>query len=306
TEPRRKPRRPGGGEHPAAVQDDDPVAEAFHLGERVARDQDGVLLAEGANQPARLDRARGVEAARRLVEEEDRRVADQGLGEADALVVPLRQGADPFLADVVESRALDGRRGGDASCTPAAGVLHAGHELEEARDRHLAEQRRTLRRVAKPAARRERARDHVEAVDQRLARGRREDAGEEPDRGRLAGAVRAEEAHDLADLDREGHAVDGGAGAEALGQLLGDDHPTASRSGTRSTPRRRSVRKRGFRIFTQAGTITRPPKVLNSMRSASRRPISAWNLRAENHQKMVPATIVVAVKMIALPVVAVA
>ena len=42
------------------------------------------------------------------------------------------------------------------------------------------------------------------------------------------------------------------------------------------------------------------------MSSASSRPISAWNLRSENHQKIVPATMVVAVKMIALPVVAVA
>src|SRR5207249_9332804 len=101
----------------------------------------------------------------------------------------------------------------------------------------------------------------VETVDERAPGARRDDAREEPDRRGLAGPVRPEEAHDLAALDGERHAVDGGAGAEPFGQVLGDDHPTASRSGTRSTRRRRSVRKRGFRIFTQAGTITRPPNV---------------------------------------------
>ena len=42
------------------------------------------------------------------------------------------------------------------------------------------------------------------------------------------------------------------------------------------------------------------------MRSASRKPISAWNFRSENHQKTAPTIMVVAVKMMALPVVAVA
>src|SRR5581483_190113 len=103
------------------------------------------------------------------------------------------------------------------------------------------------------------------------------------------------------------HRVDGDAPAEPLAESVGDDHPTASRTASRSgAERRRSVRKRGCRILTQAGTMTSPPNVLNSMSSARRSPISAWNLSAENHQKIVPATIVVAVKMIALPVVAVA
>ena len=42
------------------------------------------------------------------------------------------------------------------------------------------------------------------------------------------------------------------------------------------------------------------------MSSASNKPISAWNFRFENHQNSVPASMVVAVKMMAFPVVAVA
>ena len=47
-----------------------------------------------------------------------------------------------------------------------------------------------------------------------------------------------------------------------------------------------------------AGTSTSPPNVLKPISSARRKPISAWNLRSENHQKTAPTIIVVAVKMI--------
>src|SRR4029077_6679056 len=117
------------------------------------------------------------------------------------------------------------------------------------------------------------------------------------------------EPHHLATRDAQRDRVDGRAASEPLGEVPGLDHPTASCAGCCSpTARsgRRALRKRGRTTFTHAGTSTSPPKVLNTMRSASSRPISAWNLRFENHQKIVPASIVVAVKMMALPVVAVA
>jgi len=77
--------------------------------------------------------------------------------------------------------------------------------------------------------------------------------------------------------------------------------PDASRS--RATSRAHS---RGRMVLTSAGTTTRPPTQLKTISSVSRRPISAWNLRSDSHQKAVPAIIVVAVKRMALPVVAVA
>ena len=56
-------------EHPTAVQDDDAVAHRLHLGECVARDQDGVLAGQQADEAAGLGALLGVEACRRFVEE---------------------------------------------------------------------------------------------------------------------------------------------------------------------------------------------------------------------------------------------
>src|SRR5207247_10636796 len=124
----------------------------------------------------------------------------------------------------------------------------------------------------------------------------------EAERGRLPRAVRAEESHHLPARDAERDVLHGGAAAEPLGELPGLDHPTASRTGSRSgAPVRRRRRKRGRMIFIQAGTMTSPPKVLNTMSSARRSPISAWNFRSENHQKIMLATIVVAVRLAAGP-----
>ena len=64
------------------------------------------------------------------------------------------------------------------------------------------------------------SRDHVEAVDEGGARGRGQEGGEHADQGRLAGAVRSQEAEDLALLHGEAHAVHGGEVAERL-----DDAP---------------------------------------------------------------------------------
>ena len=61
--------------------------------------------------------------------------------------------------------------------------------------------------------------DDVEAVDERRARGRRQQRRQHADERRLAGAVRAEQAEDLALFDGEADAVDGGEVAEPLDDL---------------------------------------------------------------------------------------
>ena len=63
--------------------------------------------------------------------------------------------------------------------------------------------------------------DDVEAVDERGARGRRQQRRQHADQRRLAGAVRAEQAEDLAFLDGEADAVDGGEVAELLDDAAG-------------------------------------------------------------------------------------
>ena len=67
--------------------------------------------------------------------------------------------------------------------------------------------------------------DDVVALDTGAARGRRQERRQHPDEGRLAGAVGAEQAVDLAGLDGEGHGVVGDEVAEAFGQPLDLDRP---------------------------------------------------------------------------------
>src|SRR5581483_6963149 len=70
-------------------------------------------------------------------------------------------------------------------------------------------------------------------VHERGPRGRRQQRGQHPDQRRFAGAVRAEQAEDLAVLDLEADALHRGEVAEALHDLADVDRG-AHRSGSRT------------------------------------------------------------------------
>ena len=90
-EPRRELLR-GALAHELAARDHDhALAERLDLGEDVAREEDRALAAEPAHQLADLDHLPRIEPDRRLVEDEDRRVAAERLREPDPLPVALRQ-----------------------------------------------------------------------------------------------------------------------------------------------------------------------------------------------------------------------
>src|SRR5262249_38017207 len=210
------------------------------------------------------------------------------------LAKAARQRADAAAGDGVEAGAGDRAVDRRASCD-RGDVAHARHEVEGRVDRHVGMPGRRLGDVAETPARRDPASCEAEAVDACLTGVGGEHAGEDAERRRLAGAVRAEETRDLAARDVQRDAVDGGAPAEALGELPRLDQATAARAGAVVAGAGRRVRNAGRTTLIQAGTSTSPPKVLKTMRSARRSPISAWNLRSENHQKIVPASMVVAV-----------
>ena len=79
------------GDHLALVDDDDALAGLRDLGQDVRAQDDRVIAGELLDQLARFDDLLRVEAGGRLVEDEDVRVVNQRLGEADALAVALRQ-----------------------------------------------------------------------------------------------------------------------------------------------------------------------------------------------------------------------
>ena len=86
------------GDHLAGADHDEAVDGRFDFGEQVAGQQHGAaLVGEVAEQFAHPGDAFGVEAVGRFVQDEHLRVADQGLGDAEALTHPERVGADPLV-----------------------------------------------------------------------------------------------------------------------------------------------------------------------------------------------------------------
>ena len=204
----------GAGPHEAPVGDDDDLVDGLlHLLEEVARHEDRLALAaQVAQEPAQPADALGVQAVRRLVEDEHAGVAEQRGREAESLA----------HAHAVLAGALAGG-GGDA------GQLE---QLVDPRQRDRAGVRQDAQVVAAAAARVEvrglqrgpHGAERVGEVDVALAVDRRGAARgvDQPEqhaqRRGLAGAVGPEEAGDPAGLDVEAQVVDGDEGPEALAQ----------------------------------------------------------------------------------------
>src|ERR1700682_3179918 len=83
--------------------------------------------------------------------------------------------------------------------------------------------KRFLIEVAKPRLRLDGLLEDVDPVDKRSPGRRRDQAAQHPERGRLAGAVGAEESKDLAAAHLEAHAIHRADDAEALDELPGLD-----------------------------------------------------------------------------------
>src|SRR6185295_724623 len=208
---------------PALVDDDDALTGLRDLGQNVRAENDRVIAGELLDQLAGLDDLFRVEAGRRLVEDEDVRVVDERLREPHALPVAFRQLAAQAIRHVVDARPLHHRLYALAPLT-ARHAFDSGDELEILEDAHVGVERRRLGQVPRPAFGLDRLVEDVEAGDNGFALGRRHVAGQYPHRRRLAGAVRAEEAEDLAPLDAEADVLDGGYAAITFREVLDLDH----------------------------------------------------------------------------------
>ena len=99
----------------AGADDRDAVAQLLDLGHQVAGEQHGdALVGEPPDQRAHVAHAGRVEAGRRLVEQQQPRVAQQRAGDAEPLAHAVRVAADPVLGAVGEvdgvERRVDARR----------------------------------------------------------------------------------------------------------------------------------------------------------------------------------------------------
>ena len=207
------------------LRDDDGArARRLDLGQVVRREEDRALLADLLQVVEKLGLLVRVEVARRLVEDEDRRVVDERLREADALAVAVRQVPDLLAEHLREAAHLDDALARACWKVLVVEVPEVGGELQVLEHAHLEVERRALRQVAEALAHLERLVEDVVAVDPRRPAGRRDEAREDAHRGRLAGAVWAEKADDFAAPNLEVDLVERAERPEALGQVVRVDH----------------------------------------------------------------------------------
>ncbi len=200
-----------------------------------------------------------VDAARGLVEEDDAGPVHHGAGQRQPLLPAARQLAGQPVLLALEARHVDGPGLALAGLGTAQAVDPA-EEAEVLPDGEVVVEAEALAHVADAALDALRVLRDVDTEDEPRARGRREQAAQHADGRGLAGAVRAEEAEDLALGHRERHAVDRGEGAEALGELAELDgcrhrptarsRPAAARRSTASA----SVRARAARSWASSAS----------------------------------------------------
>src|SRR5207245_10128893 len=106
------------------------------------------------------------------------------------------------------------------------GLIQARDKLQMLFDGEVVEQPRLIRHERETALGPDRVEPQVDSADADLTVRRRVHAGQRPKGRRLAGAVRADQAEDLALVDAEGERIDGDHRAVVLRQI--DDFDSAA------------------------------------------------------------------------------
>ena len=189
----------------------------------VVRGQEDRLaeLAEVVDHVPGCPSRRGIEAGCRLVEEDQLGVADQGEPEVEPapLAAGEARGLPVVLAGEADERDRLGHRSGVA--------VVAGVELERLADGEPGIGRGLLQDDPDPVAPGARSVGRVDAEHRHLSIRPGAEPFQDLDRGRLAGAVRAEEGEDLSALDLEGDPADGFGLGVALAEVAYADRRLA-------------------------------------------------------------------------------
>ena len=184
-------------EDAALVENQHAAARHVHLVQDVSGDENRVMSGQTFDELADGTNLVRVETDGWLVENDELRLVDQRIGEADTLLVTLRQMANDAMADVLQP-ALFHHRVHPLAGLGAAQTLQAGAKSQILLHPHVAMQRVVLRHVADAPAHFIRLGENIEARHAHRAAGGRHEAGQHAHDGALPGAIRPEQAHDLA------------------------------------------------------------------------------------------------------------
>ena len=210
----------------ACVHDRDPVAEPFRLVQVMRRQEHGHLppRSQPGDHVEELGADPRVESHRRLVEEEHARIRDERAGDLEPPALAAAVRADGTIDELREAEyggeLVDARLRLAPVDFPEARV-----DVEVAPTGQRAVDDGLLEDDAAQAPSRERMLRDVEAGEPGRAARRRDCRRQHPDRRRFAGAVRAQQAEDLAGRDVEVDAFDRlDAARVELAEIVHFDH----------------------------------------------------------------------------------
>jgi hypothetical protein len=205
----------------AAVHDADVRADLFDLGQQVRAQQHGrALRGHRGDQRAHLARTLRVEAVRRLVQYQQLARLEQGRGDGQALLHAERVTAVPLPCGSGQPHPVERRGDAGVRGPRFGGTVGRVYPAQVVPPRQIRVERRTLDQRTDPRQHPCGPVRHRLAEHPVLARRGPDQPEQHPDRGGLAGAVRAEESVHRATRDRQVDGFHRDLAAEPLRQVL--------------------------------------------------------------------------------------
>ena len=189
-----------------------------------------VAAGQTFDQMADFDDLLGVEAHGRLIEDDHVGIVDQGLRQADALLIAAGEPLDQFVLLVHDVGLFQGVRDAFRALI-RRNILDARDEIEIGPDGHIRIHGRIFGEVADVTPHFHGIVEHVEAGDARGARSGGHVAGQDAHGGGLPGAIGAEKTEDFTFIHRERNVVHGRHRAVRLRQILNFNQLHSSESG---------------------------------------------------------------------------
>ena len=207
------------GDQLPVPDDADPVANPLDLVQLVRGEEDrAAALALLGDQRQELLLHQRVEPAGRLVEDQQLGRVEAGQDQTDLLAVAARELAERTIE--VGAEALGQGFGAADALDPP----QTGEQPQRFASTRLLAVAEVSGQISEPGPDRDALALSIEAEDPGAARARMQQVEEGADRRRLAGAVRAEQAEDLARLHRKSYVLDAAHVAVEFGQPVGLDH----------------------------------------------------------------------------------
>src|SRR5437762_39800 len=229
------------GDDLAVLDDRDLVAHRFGDFEGVRAHQYGAAATNELPENV-LEQSRrfGVQPNHRLVDDDAFGAVNEGARDDQLLPHAMAVSLDQLVLPARQLEHLEEL--GDAALDDVAFLsIQSRHETQELGAGEFVVHERSIRNKSEPHLGGERVDVHVVAAEEHAALRRPQNAGDHPQRGRLARAVGAEASVQHTAGDVEADVVDGDEAAVELGQILQTDHRTSSLSrpisGTSSTCR---------------------------------------------------------------------